>query len=56
MMAKHSLRIQPGDAHLVFHAPVYPKDFTTREDLLQAVRASIASGLPEWMRNENGTL
>jgi 1-acyl-sn-glycerol-3-phosphate acyltransferase len=50
MMAKGSLRIQPGDAHLVFHAPVYPKNFATREDLLHAVRAAIASGLPEWMR------
>jgi len=52
MMAKGSLRIHPGSAHLVFHAPVYPANFTTREDLLQAVRAAIASGLPEWMRNE----
>ena len=52
MMAKGSLRIHPGSAHLVFHAPVYPANFTTREDLLQAVRAAIASGLPEWMQNE----
>jgi len=52
MMAKGSLRIHPGSAHLVFHAPVYPANFTTREDLLQAVRAAIASVLPEWMRNE----
>jgi len=50
MMAKGSLRIKPGTAHLVFHAPVYPADFANREDLLQAVRAAIASGLPEWMR------
>lgn len=52
MMAKHSLRLLPGDAHLVFHAPVYPVNFTSREGLLQAVRASISSGLPEWMRND----
>jgi 1-acyl-sn-glycerol-3-phosphate acyltransferase len=52
MMAKHSLRLQPGAAHLIFHAPVYPKNFTTREDLLHAVRAAISSGLPEWMRND----
>jgi 1-acyl-sn-glycerol-3-phosphate acyltransferase len=50
MMAKGSLRIRPGTAHIVFHAPVYPGDFANREDLLQAVRESIASGLPEWMR------
>jgi len=55
MMAKHSLRLQPGDAHLIFHAPIYPKNFTTREELLQAVRTAISSGLPEWMRNDPPT-
>jgi 1-acyl-sn-glycerol-3-phosphate acyltransferase len=51
MMRKGSLRVRPGTAHIVFHAPVYPANFATREDLLQAVRASIASALPDWMRN-----
>ncbi len=50
MMAKGSLKIRPGIAHIVFHAPVYPDEFATREALLEAVRAAIASGLPEWMR------
>jgi 1-acyl-sn-glycerol-3-phosphate acyltransferase len=50
MMGKGSLRIRPGVAHIVFHAPVYPADFATREELLAAVRDAIASGLPEWMR------
>jgi 1-acyl-sn-glycerol-3-phosphate acyltransferase len=50
MMAKGSMRIRPGTAHIVFHAPIFPSDFATREDLLRAVRAVIASGLPEWMR------
>ena len=50
MMAKGSLRIKPGTAHIVFNAPVYPKDYATREELSEAVRAAIASGLPEWMR------
>jgi 1-acyl-sn-glycerol-3-phosphate acyltransferase len=50
MMAKGSVRIRPGIAHVVFHAPIWPANFATREDLLQAVRAAIASGLPEWMR------
>ncbi len=50
MMAKGSLRIRPGTAHIVFHAPVYPANYSTREELLEAVRAAIASGLPEWMR------
>jgi 1-acyl-sn-glycerol-3-phosphate acyltransferase len=50
MMAKGSLRIRPGTAHVIFHEPVNPCDYASREELMQAVRASIASGLPEWMR------
>jgi 1-acyl-sn-glycerol-3-phosphate acyltransferase len=50
MMAKGSVRIKPGTAHITFHSPFYPNDFATREDLMEAVRAAIASGLPEWMR------
>ena len=50
LMAKGSFAIKRGSAHIVFHPPVYPRDFATREELLQAVRSSIASGLPEWMR------
>jgi 1-acyl-sn-glycerol-3-phosphate acyltransferase len=46
-----SRRIYPGTAHIVFHEPVNPGDYATREDLMQAVRASIASSLPEWMRS-----
>jgi 1-acyl-sn-glycerol-3-phosphate acyltransferase len=50
LMAKGSFAIKPGTAHIVFHAPVYPKDFATRDELSEAVRTAIASGLPEWMR------
>ena len=50
MMAKGSLRIRRGTAHVVFHPPVYPGDYAAREELLRAVRAAIASGLPEWMQ------
>jgi 1-acyl-sn-glycerol-3-phosphate acyltransferase len=50
MMSKGSVRIEPGTAHIVFHPPIFPAAFETREQLMQAVRASIASGLPEWMR------
>jgi 1-acyl-sn-glycerol-3-phosphate acyltransferase len=50
MMAKGSARIRPGVAHVTFHEPLSPADFATREELMKAVRASIASGLPEWMR------
>jgi 1-acyl-sn-glycerol-3-phosphate acyltransferase len=50
MMRKGSLKVRPGTAHIVFHAPIYPHDYASREELLEAVRAAIASGLPEWMR------
>jgi len=50
MMAKGSMAIKPGTAHIVFHDPIDPAGFATREALMAAVRASIASGLPEWMR------
>jgi 1-acyl-sn-glycerol-3-phosphate acyltransferase len=51
MMRKGSLRIRRGTAHVIFHPPIQPGDYPTREKLMQAVRASINSGLPEWMRN-----
>ena len=55
MMTKGSLRIKPGTAHLIFHTPLYPEHFATREELMEAARSSIASGLPEWMRSEPAT-
>jgi 1-acyl-sn-glycerol-3-phosphate acyltransferase len=52
MMRKGSVRIFPGTAHVTFHAPILPRDYATREDLMAAVRTAIASGLPEWMRGD----
>ena len=51
MMAKGSVRIRPGTAHEIFHGAMNPGDYETREELMASVRAAIASGLPEWMRN-----
>ncbi len=51
MMAKGSLRIKPSTSHIVFHPPLDPHSFASRKELMSAVRAAIASGLPEWMRN-----
>ena len=50
MMTKGSLRIQPGLAHLTFHPPLDPQQFANRDELMAAVRAAIASGLPQWMQ------
>src|SRR5579872_5478059 len=35
MMSKGSMRIQPGTAHVVFHPPLNPANFQTREDLME---------------------
>jgi 1-acyl-sn-glycerol-3-phosphate acyltransferase len=50
MMGKGSLRISPGVAHVTFHEPLLPRDYSSREELMEATRVAIASGLPEWMR------
>lgn len=50
MMKKGSIKIAPGTAHVVFHQPLLPRDYATRDDLSAAVRESISSGLPDWMR------
>lgn len=52
MMKKGSVRISPGTAHVTFHAPLWPRDFSTRDELMGATRTAIASSLPEWMRGE----
>jgi 1-acyl-sn-glycerol-3-phosphate acyltransferase len=50
ILRKGSLRMHPGPAHVIFHEPIDPANYATREELTQAVRAAIASGLPAWMR------
>lgn len=51
LFPKGSLRMHSGTAHAVFHTPIDPRDFASREELSEAVRAAIAAGLPEWMRS-----
>ena len=51
MMHKGSMQVLPGTARVVFHPPLYAADFPDREALMQAVRLSIATGLPESMRS-----
>src|SRR5580692_6013335 len=50
LLRKGSFRMSRGDANVVFHPPIDPAAYSTREELMQAVRDAIASGLPEWMR------
>jgi 1-acyl-sn-glycerol-3-phosphate acyltransferase len=50
IMRKGSLRMHSGPAYVVFHPPIDPAGFSSRDELMRAVRAAIASSLPEWMR------
>lgn len=50
MMPKGRLVAKSGTATLVFHSPIDPKQFSTREELMEAVRQAINSALPEERR------
>lgn len=45
LMPKGSLRIRRGAVRVVFHAPLEPARYVTREDLMEAVRESIQSAI-----------
>ena len=51
MLQKGSVRLTPGTARVIFHPPLDPADFGSRDALMIAVRQAIESGLPEWMWN-----
>jgi 1-acyl-sn-glycerol-3-phosphate acyltransferase len=46
IMPKKRLAIQPGEATVIFHQPIEPKNFGSRESLMAKVREAINSGLP----------
>jgi len=46
MMPKGNAIVRSGLATLVFHPPVDPKDFSSREELMQAVQETINNSLP----------
>jgi 1-acyl-sn-glycerol-3-phosphate acyltransferase len=49
-MPKARFSIKPGPVQVIFHTPIEPKDFGSRECLMEKVRAAIESGLPEEFR------
>jgi 1-acyl-sn-glycerol-3-phosphate acyltransferase len=49
-MPKGRFAIKPGRVQVIFHPPIEPKDFGSRECLMEKVRAVIESGLPEELR------
>jgi hypothetical protein len=49
-MPKGRFAIKPGTATVIFHPPIEPGNFGSRECLMEKVRAAIESGLPEKYR------
>jgi 1-acyl-sn-glycerol-3-phosphate acyltransferase len=47
VMPKRRFSIKPGVVTLIFHKPIDPEEFGSREELMEKVRAVINSGLPE---------
>ncbi len=51
VMPKGRFSIKPGLVSVIFHQPIPPAEFGTRDELMEKVRAAINSGLPEVYRN-----
>jgi len=47
IMPKQRLAIQPGPVTVTFHKPIESTEFGTREDLMESVRNTISSVLPQ---------
>ena len=54
-MPKGRFSIKPGPVKVIFHAPIKPKDFASRDCLMEKVRAVIESALPEEYRQEKAS-
>jgi 1-acyl-sn-glycerol-3-phosphate acyltransferase len=52
MMGKGTMAIKRGTATVIFHSPISPADFATREELTKAVWQTISGGLPLEMRGD----
>ncbi len=52
VMPKTRFAIKPGTVKVIFHPPIEPKDFVSRECLMEKVRAAIENGLPEEYREQ----
>jgi len=50
MMRKHSAAVTPGVANIQILRAINPAGYATRDELMRAARAAIASALPEEMR------
>jgi 1-acyl-sn-glycerol-3-phosphate acyltransferase len=50
-MPKTRFAIRPGKVKVIFHPAIEPKDFGSRECLMEKVRAVVEGGLPEQYRH-----
>ncbi len=50
IMPKTRFAIKPGTVNVIFHSPIEPQEFVSRECLMEEVRAAIESGLPQEQR------
>lgn len=55
IMPKGRFSIKPGVATVIFHDPIEPKDFGSREQLMEKVRIAINSGLPADLQDRSLT-
>jgi 1-acyl-sn-glycerol-3-phosphate acyltransferase len=53
VMPKRRFAIKPGTVTVIFHAPIEPMDFGSRECLMEKVRRAIDSGLPTQFQEKN---
>ena len=51
LMPKGKFFVTPGEATIIYHEPVDPKQFSDRDELVNAVRDAIASALPPARRD-----
>lgn len=54
-MPKGRFSIKPGLVKVIFHSAIEPKDFGSRDELMEKVRAVIESGLSEEFRQEKSS-
>jgi 1-acyl-sn-glycerol-3-phosphate acyltransferase len=55
VMPKRRFAIKSGTVTVIFHAPIEPKDFGSRDCLMAKVRRAIESGLPAELRESTST-
>jgi 1-acyl-sn-glycerol-3-phosphate acyltransferase len=52
IMPKGRFSMKPGNVEILFHEPIEPKDFGSRETLMAKVRSAVNSGLPVEMQEQ----